>query len=101
MEIKKLNDEQLDSVSGGLITVDQYVDSDGNTHIKEFGVLDLCVGCGECATHCPVDAIYFDKDHNAHINEDYCVLCHNCESYCYLGVIGVTETVIKKNGCIR
>ena len=96
MEIEKLNDEKLEGVSGGMVLLNQYEDRDGNTHIKKFGVINLCSGCGECVMQCPTGAIYLDDNDNAHINAKECILCYNCADHCYLGSIGEVETVIKK-----
>ena len=47
---------------------------------------DLCVGCGACASTCPMDAIAPDGDKYA-VNADACVDCGACESGCPMEAI--------------
>lgn len=41
-----------------------------------------CVSCGECIKHCPADAISFDKDKKAVIDETKCIGCGECIVVC-------------------
>ncbi len=36
-----------------------------------------CIGCGQCAPYCPVQAIHF-INHKAYVDYDQCVECGNC-----------------------
>ncbi len=39
---------------------------------------DLCIGCGDCAPACPINAIYLDHDSRPYI----CIHCGRCVDYC-------------------
>ena len=47
-----------------------------------------CIGCGDCAAACPVDAICI-HDNLAHINPDICIACGKCVKTCPNGVIDI------------
>ena len=47
-----------------------------------------CIGCGDCAAVCPVDAICV-HDNLAHINPDICIACGKCVKTCPNGVINL------------
>jgi len=38
----------------------------------------LCIRCGDCATACPVDAIYLDMSGEPFV----CIHCGRCVAYC-------------------
>lgn len=40
-----------------------------------------CIGCGECAAHCPGEAIYLEEK-KAHINPENCIGCAECIVRC-------------------
>jgi len=44
-------------------------------------IKDNCTLCGECAKHCPADAITLD-DVRAHIDQDKCIGCAECVAVC-------------------
>ena len=89
---EKLNDQELEKVSGGKV-INDYTDPAGNRHIVNFGVLDLCVGCGACVNKCPMQAIRI-VGNVATINESDCILCYYCVDACYLESILEKETII-------
>jgi uncharacterized protein len=43
---------------------------------------DICVGCGTCINHCPVQAIDFDTRRKAVIDPQKCISCSKCISVC-------------------
>ena len=49
-------------------------------------VSDDCTRCGQCALHCPADAITID-DVQAHINKDKCIGCAECIAVCRFGAV--------------
>jgi len=54
--------------------------------MKQHAALTLSIGddcrrCGECAEHCPADAITLD-DIKAHIDQDKCIGCAECLAVC-------------------
>ncbi|MGL5515164.1 MAG: 4Fe-4S binding protein, partial [Sporomusa sp.] len=44
-------------------------------------VEDWCIGCGQCARHCPMQAITVMRA-KANIDAKKCVLCGYCGAYC-------------------
>ena len=49
-----------------------------------YVINDSCVGCGLCATNCPVEAIA-EGDGKYVINADTCISCGLCASNCPVG----------------
>lgn len=47
---------------------------------------EQCIGCGACASVCPVGAIEI-VDGTAQINPEVCVNCGTCEGTCPVGAI--------------
>jgi len=51
---------------------------------------DKCIGCGNCAQRCPLDAIRMDENKKAYIAyPDDCMTCYICERFCPAGAIYV------------
>lgn len=44
--------------------------------------IDTCTQCGKCIDHCPVEAIYTDKNGIVKIKKDICVGCFICVGVC-------------------
>lgn len=73
--------------------------------MKQHAALNLSIGndctrCGECAKHCPADAITLD-DKKAHIDQDKCIGCAECMSVCRFHAVrcnwGQETEVMQKN----
>lgn len=60
---------------------------------------EKCTACGQCISHCPEDAIVWQKDaskKHAHIIHEKCIGCGECMTMCNFGAIDldfVTERV--------
>ncbi|MBR3250345.1 MAG: 4Fe-4S dicluster domain-containing protein [Erysipelotrichaceae bacterium] len=54
-----------------------------------YEVTNSCRGClaQRCYNACPRDAIYFDNNHQAHINKEKCVNCGACSKACQYSAI--------------
>ena len=46
-----------------------------------FKITDDCIGCGACASECPVEAIT-EGDGKYVIDADTCIDCGNCAETC-------------------
>jgi ferredoxin len=46
-----------------------------------FKITDDCIGCGACASECPVEAIT-EGDGKFEIDADSCIDCGNCAEVC-------------------
>lgn len=51
-----------------------------------YKISDGCVGCGACASSCPVNAIS-EQDGQYVIDESVCISCGSCASSCPTGSI--------------
>lgn len=54
--------------------------------IKPFVSLKDCVGCGDCVTYCPVNAITI-KNEKAIIDQKKCIDCKLCVTSCTYNAI--------------
>ena len=54
-----------------------------------YEITNSCRGClaQRCYNACPKDAIYFDSNHQAHINKEKCVNCGACAKACQYSAI--------------
>ena len=54
-----------------------------------YEVTNSCRGClaQHCHNACPKDAIYFDRNHQAHIDKEKCVNCGSCAKACQYSAI--------------
>lgn len=43
---------------------------------------DKCLGCGACASECPVEAISEDEDGKYVIDPEKCIECGSCAGVC-------------------
>lgn len=59
--------------------------SEKNRHIH---VEDWCIGCGNCASHCPQGAITV-TDGRMHADPQKCVLCSYCSAFCDMYAIKI------------
>ncbi|MBQ1624692.1 MAG: 4Fe-4S binding protein, partial [Erysipelotrichaceae bacterium] len=57
--------------------------------IGGYEVTNTCRGClaQRCKDACPKDAIYFDNNHQSHIDKTKCINCGACMSQCPFGAI--------------
>ena len=49
-----------------------------------YKISDDCIGCGSCASECPVEAIS-EKDGKYVIDPDLCLDCGSCANVCPVG----------------
>jgi uncharacterized Fe-S center protein len=63
-------------------------------------VKDNCTRCGECAKHCPADAITLDEV-KAHIDQDKCIGCAECVAVCRFNAVkfdwGAENEMLQRN----
>lgn len=51
---------------------------------------NLCIGCGACASICPVNAIKLVNG-KAQINKEKCIHCGACQQFCPVGAIDINK----------
>jgi ferredoxin len=56
---------------------------------------DVCTGCGICVERCPVDAITYDEDGKAAVNEKLCIGCGICARFCPVNAVKLIEGMRK------
>jgi len=50
--------------------------------IKHKIIKEKCISCGDCIRNCPVEAIKYNKDKKAEIDQGMCISCSKCFSIC-------------------
>ena len=89
MEEKKIIDDELEKVSGGL-----SIDADGNRYFMDYGIdSDCCMWCGSCIDNCPMGCISMSNG-TAVIDYNTCLRCGYCENFCPVGAIGDNVKII-------
>ncbi len=61
--------------------VPSEIQSKISTHKRKLHIDFWCEKCSKCVVHCQHDALTLVEDHIA-VNQDQCVLCGYCSSYC-------------------
>lgn len=51
---------------------------------------NLCIGCGACASICPVNAIKLVNG-KAQINKEKCIRCGACQQFCPVSAIDINK----------
>ena len=56
---------------------------------KKYAIVDesVCVACGVCVKHCPMDAISVWKGCHANVDKNICIGCGKCAISCPTGCI--------------
>lgn len=52
---------------------------------------EKCIGCGQCETFCPDDAIHVNADKKAEVDFDFCKGCGICANQCPVKAITMKE----------
>ncbi len=55
-----------------------------------YSITDDCIGCTQCAQHCPSEAIAMRPYEKHEIQEDKCVRCDTCRQVCPVDAVEVT-----------
>lgn len=50
---------------------------------------DACIGCQQCVSECPVDAITGDPGSSHEIDREICIACGSCETVCPVDAISL------------
>lgn len=50
---------------------------------------ELCTGCGQCVTVCPMEAILLDDESIAVVDSNLCVDSGNCADVCPVEAISI------------
>jgi ferredoxin len=52
------------------------------SNLLKYFITDKCVGCGNCAKHCPVQCISGEPRKRFSIDQDKCIKCGTCYEVC-------------------
>lgn len=60
-----------------------------HTALKPFSLAEKCTGCGLCISSCAAEAIAFDDNNKARVDDEKCIGCAMCIAVCPFGAMQV------------